>query len=70
MVRHLSVRGVPAVAEAAGSNRTAEGRPPAGAPKSVATYAKRLFRIRQTQALGGLGRLDPKWLETSERISK
>ena len=23
-------------------------------------YAKRLFRIRQTQALGGFGRLDPK----------
>ncbi len=26
----------------------------------LSTYVKRLFRMRQTQALGGFGRFDPK----------
>jgi hypothetical protein len=34
------------------------------------SLSKRLFRTRQTQALGGFGRLDPKEPETRDSISK
>lgn len=34
------------------------------------TYATGRFRIRHLQALGGVGLLDPKWLDISESTSK
>jgi hypothetical protein len=42
-----------------------DGKPLPGSVQSTC-----LFRMRQTHALGGVGRLDPNWPETRERISK